>query len=92
MPARRRHPKKDIEAALRAAEAAGWVVVVVVVVVVEEEEEEEEVHHGHRWGVIRCPSGEHVVAVWSTPRDPATLGKRIREQVARCPHQEGVTS
>jgi hypothetical protein len=57
------------------AEAAGWVV--------------EEIHRGHRWGVARCPAGEHAVAVWSTPRDPATLGKRIREQVDRCPHQAG---
>ena len=75
MPQRRRHPKKDLEAALRAAEAAGWTV--------------EEIHHGHRWGLARCPAGEHVVAVWSTPRDPATLGKRIREQVGRCQHLPG---
>jgi len=70
---RRRHPKKDIEAALRFAEAAGWIV--------------EEIHRGHRWGIVRCPTGADVVAVWSTPRDPATLGKRIRQQVERCPHR-----
>lgn len=73
MPPRRRHPKKDIEAALQTAEAAGWVV--------------EEIHRGHRWGLARCPAGEHAVAVWSTPRDPATLGKRIREQVSKCQHR-----
>ena len=73
MPPRRRHPKKDIEAALQTAEAAGWVV--------------EEIHRGHRWGLARCPAGEHAVAVWSTPRDPATLGKLIREQVSKCQHR-----
>jgi hypothetical protein len=75
VPSRRRHPKKDLEYALAVAEAAGWAV--------------EEIHRGHRWGVVRCPSGEHQVAIWSTPRDPATVGKRLREAVARCPHRRG---
>lgn len=75
MAPRRRHPKKDIEAALQAAEAAGWVV--------------EEIHRGHRWGIARCPAAEHVVAVWSAPRDPATLGKRIRDEVSKCRHRPG---
>lgn len=72
VPSRRRHPKKDVEAALRTAEAAGWTV--------------EEIHRGHRWGQARCPAREHHAPIWSTPRDPTTVGKRIREQVARCPH------
>ena len=47
----------------------------------------------HRaWGVVRCPAGEHVVAVWSTPQDPGILGKRIREQVAKCRHREEAKS
>lgn len=74
--ARRRHPKKDVEAAVRVAESAGWSVV--------------EIHRGHRWGVLNCPSGADTVTVFSTPRDPATLGKRIREQVTRCPHGTGL--
>jgi hypothetical protein len=65
-----------VEEALRVAESAGWAV--------------EEIHHGHRWGVVRCPAGEHVVVVWSTPRDPGTLGKRVRDQVAKCQHQKEV--
>jgi hypothetical protein len=73
VPGRSRHPKKDVEAALRIAEEAGWTVA--------------EIHRGHRWGVARCSAGEHAVSLWSTPRDPATLGKRIREQVARCKHR-----
>jgi hypothetical protein len=73
MSPRRRHPKKDIESALRAAEAAGWTV--------------EEIHRGHRWAIARCPSGEHAISVWSTPRDPVTLGKRIREQIEKCQHR-----
>jgi len=71
--ARRRHPKKDVEQAVRAAEAAGWSVT--------------EIHRGHRWGLLTCPAGLDTVTLFSTPRDPATLGKRIREQVNRCPHQ-----
>lgn len=73
MPQRRRHPKKDIETALQVAEAAGWMVT--------------EIHRGHRWGIVGCAAGEHVVAIWSTPRDPATLGRRIRQQIERCPHR-----
>jgi hypothetical protein len=46
---RRRHPKKDIEVALRTAEAAGWTI--------------EVIHRGHRWGVAHCPTGEHRVVV-----------------------------
>jgi hypothetical protein len=49
----------------------------------------EEIHRGHRWGIARCPAAEHAVAVWSTPRDSATLGKRIREQVSKCRHRPG---
>ncbi len=66
------HPKKEIEAALRVAEARGWIV--------------EEIHRGHRWGILSCPTREHLMVIWSTPRSPGTLGKRIREQVSRCRH------
>jgi len=55
-PGRRRHLKKDVEAALRYAEAAGWSVI--------------EVHRAHRWGQLRCPAGTHQLAVPSTPRKP----------------------
>ncbi len=71
--ARRRHSKKDVEQAVRTAEAAGWSVT--------------EIHRGHRWGLLTCPAGIDTVTLFSTPRDPATLGKRIREQVNRCPHR-----
>jgi len=37
---RARHPKKEVEAALRDAEEAGWTVAAT--------------RSGHRWGVIRC--------------------------------------
>ena len=70
---RRRHPKKDVETAVRAAEDAGWSVT--------------EIHRGHRWGILVRPSGTDTVTLFSTPRDPATLGKRIREQVIKCPHR-----
>jgi hypothetical protein len=66
--------RPDVEAALRAAESAGWAI--------------EEVHHGHCWGVLRCPAGEHALAIWSTPADPGTLAKRVRDQVAKCQHEK----
>lgn len=51
--ARRRHPKKDVEQAVRAAEAAGWSVT--------------EIHRGHRWGLLTCPAGLDTVTLFSTP-------------------------
>jgi hypothetical protein len=41
---------------------------------------------GHRFGTVRCGAG-CAVAVWSTPRNPSTHAKRIREALVRCPHR-----
>jgi hypothetical protein len=71
--ARRRHPKKEVEGALRYAEEAGWTV--------------EPAVPGHRWGVARCGSGCSV-SVWSTPANPGNHGKDIRRAVDRCPHRD----
>jgi len=65
-----RHPNKDIRKAIADAEAAGWTV---------------EAGKGHTWGILRCGQGCRV-AVWSTPRNPTTIAKRIREAVEKCPH------
>jgi hypothetical protein len=45
----------------------------------------EEIHRGHRWGIARCPAGEHAVAVWSTPatRLPLVSGYASRSASAR---------
>jgi hypothetical protein len=72
MPQRRRHQKKEVEDALKYAEAAGWVVTIQVA--------------GHHWGVARCGHG-CVRWVFSTPKNAGNHAKRIREAVNACKHQ-----
>jgi hypothetical protein len=72
--ARPRHPNKEIEAAVRYAEAHGW----------------EYVRPGsHAWGILRCPfrgRGGHQARVWSTPRSPTDHARDLRRAVDRCDH------
>ncbi|WP_258197205.1 hypothetical protein [Pseudomonas plecoglossicida] len=71
------HSKKEIEQALRYAEAQGWRVVA---------------GGGHCWGKIYCPynsdecrCGEFCVAsVWSTPKNPETFARQILRIVDNC--------
>ena len=73
---RDRHSKKEIEAALQEAEAAGFRV---------------ESGRGH-WGVMYCPSTDpgdrcpQPLWIWSTPKNVDNHAKQIRRYVARCPH------
>lgn len=75
--ARKRHSKKEIEAALRYAEAHGWRV---------------EIGGSHAWGKIYCPynnkdcrCGEFCISsIWSTPRNAANHAKRIKRVVDHC--------
>ena len=72
---RRRHPKKEIEVALRYAEDHGWAV--------------EPKASGHAWGEIRCSFGAQGgcrVSVWSTPRDAGNHAKHMMRRVDACPH------
>ncbi len=71
---RGRHPKKEVEGALRDAEAGGWLVT--------------PKGAGHRWGVAECGGGCRV-SIWSTPKSPGNHAKDVRRAVERCPHQEG---
>jgi hypothetical protein len=66
--ARDRHPHKEINKALVSAETKGFTVRVI--------------QKGHVWGRVVAPGGEEL-AVWSTPKDPETMAKRIREFVRR---------
>jgi hypothetical protein len=59
---RRRHPKKEVEAALRYAEGQGWLIAPTT--------------SGHRWGVARCGLGCSV-SIWSTPKNPGNHGKAV---------------
>lgn len=69
-----RHPKKEVEEALRYCEEQGW--------------EVEKTAPGHRWGVVRCGKGCEV-SVWSTPKNPGNHAKRIRKAPDKCPHGKG---
>jgi len=75
--ARRKHPNKDIEAALAFAEANGWLV---------------KEGGGHAWGKMYCPEnsaecrcGEFCISsIWSTPRNPVNHAKQIYRVVKNC--------
>lgn len=76
MVTRARHPKKDIEKALRVAEEHGWTVMPTA--------------SGHRWGEMVCSHhGPRAcrVSVWSTPKNPDDHANRLRRRVRNCPHQ-----
>jgi hypothetical protein len=70
--ARRRHPKKEVEQALRVAETRGWKV--------------QPQPRGHRWGVMRCPAHEHWHPIWSTPKNPGNHAKELGREMQRCEH------
>jgi hypothetical protein len=70
MAKRDRHPNKDIRKAIAEADDAGWTV---------------EAGKNHTWGKVQCGHGCKV-AVWTTPRNPTTIARRIREAVLKCPH------
>lgn len=75
--ARARHPKKEIEAAIRYAEANGWRVAV---------------GGSHAWGKLYCPyndaecrCGEFcITSIWSTPRNPGNYARKLRRVVDNC--------
>jgi hypothetical protein len=75
--ARARHPKKEIEEALRHAEDNGW---------------EVEVGGSHAWGKIYCPyndaecrCGEFcITSVWSTPKNAESHARKLKRVVDNC--------
>lgn len=82
---RRRHPDKDIEAALRALEATGWTV------------EEAKGRSAHAWGFALCPANAGAacrggvfcrMSVWSTPRNPTGHARALLRQAAGCVMRE----
>lgn len=75
---RRRHPNKDIEEAVRYAEASGWKVRLA--------------KRGHAWGQMFCPANSKdcrcgdfcVTSINTTPKKPATHAKQIKRVVDNC--------
>jgi len=75
--ARRLHPKRDVERALRHAESQGWRI---------------ECGGSHAWGKLYCPynqddcrCGEFCIAcIWSTPKSPSNHARALRRVVDNC--------
>ena len=76
----KKHPNKEIQAALKYAESKGWLI---------------QVGGSHAWGKILCPYNDKVcrcgefcmVSVWSTPKNPTNHAKQIRRVIDNCIHQ-----
>jgi len=74
---RARHPKKEVEKALRHAEAQGWRI---------------EVSGSHAWGRMYCPyndvecrCGEFcITSIWSTPKNPGNHARQLKRVVDNC--------
>lgn len=75
--ARNAHPKPDIEAANRHAEAHGWRI---------------QEGGSHAWGRMLCPYNDDtcrcgefcITSIWSTPANPGNHGKQLRRVVDNC--------
>lgn len=72
-----RHPKPEVEAALRHAEAHGWRV---------------EPGGSHAWGKMYCPTNDAIcgcneyciTSIWSTPRNAGMHARQLSRLVDRC--------
>jgi hypothetical protein len=68
------HPRKEIEQAVRDAEALGW---------------RWRKGGGHAWARLLCPAHTRdgcQISIWSTPRNPEAHARDIRRLVAKCRH------
>jgi len=80
---RKKHPKKEIEAALKYAEKHGWTI---------------KVAGGHAWGKMYCPNNDKecrcgefcISSIWSTPRNPVNHARQIRRIVDNCTSLENM--
>ena len=82
---RKRHPNREIEAALKALEAAGWTV------------ERAKGRSAHGWGFVLCPanagdacrSGVFCrMSVWSAPRSPRDHARELVRKADGCPMKD----
>lgn len=73
---RPKHPKKEIEQAVRYAEEHGWRYISAG-------------GSAHCWGRLYCPERSRdgcMMSIWSTPRSPANHAEQILRAVKKCPH------
>jgi len=77
MAARKRHPSKEIESAIKYAEQNAWCYIKAGT-------------SAHAWGRLRCPQQNREgcsLSIWSTPRNTIRHAKQIRSRVDQCPHK-----
>ena len=73
---RKKHPSKEIEAAIQYAESHGW-------------HYKQAGSSAHAWGRLLCPLHRRegcMMSIWSTPRNPYVHAEQIKKQVANCTH------
>ena len=76
-----RHPKQEVEEAIRHAEASGW---------------RAQVGGSHARGKMDCPyndaecrRGEFcITSIWSTPKNPGNHARQLKRVVDNCPAQK----
>jgi len=77
---RPKHPKKEIEEALRHLESLGWRI------------EKAVGRSAHSWGFALCPHNNREcrggvfcrMSIWSTPRSPKAHGRNLLSKAAGC--------
>lgn len=70
-----RHPKNPINSAIENLDGTQF--------------EVDQVHHGHRWGIVRCKNCGATRAIWSTPRVPENNAKDIVRFAQQHQHKNG---
>jgi hypothetical protein len=73
-PRRAKHPKREVDAAVKQLFEAKWTF---------------RKGGGHAWGVFQCPEDSREgcqISVWSTPKSPENHGKQIKKALEKCPH------
>ena len=74
----KRHPDKEVDAAVKAMRRAGWRI------------ERNKTRAAHAWGKAFCPSEgqqahwECAVSISGTPRSGANEARRLRHRIKRC--------
>lgn len=73
---RKKHPNKEIEAAIQYAEKQGW-------------RYKQSGDSAHAWGRLLCPLQNREgcsLSIWSTPRNTFNHAQQIYRRVNSCPH------
>lgn len=83
MSKRKKHPDKDIEAAVAYAESKKWTF-------------KNAGKSAHAWGILKCPKNKKdcrcgefcITSIWSTPKNPKNHAKQIVRIVDNCIYKD----